>query len=139
MLSRSRPQQLSAMVDAVMPVGIVASESANAMLMAKRALYKPCVCKDCGAVFELTRSEIAFFNDKGMDLPKRCDACRAKRRQNYDLRLMLLSRMGIILSDEDYDHLDMELRKRNYKIIDETARKHLGDAFVDAAFRSYGV
>ncbi len=46
-------------------------------------------CVQCGKEFELTDSEVAFFEGKGLELPKRCSACRkenkrsrAKRRYN---------------------------------------------------------
>lgn len=38
-------------------------------------------CKDCGAVFYIARAEIAWFEQKGMPTPKRCQACRKKRRE----------------------------------------------------------
>ncbi len=33
-------------------------------------------CKQCGKEFELTESEISFYESKGLDLPKRCKECR---------------------------------------------------------------
>lgn len=35
-------------------------------------------CKQCGEEFTLTDSEIKFYNDKGLNLPKRCSECRKK-------------------------------------------------------------
>ena len=35
-------------------------------------------CKQCGEEFTLTDSEIKFYNDKGINLPKRCSECRKK-------------------------------------------------------------
>lgn len=37
-------------------------------------------CKDCGETFEMTTEEQAWYADKKYDLPKRCPACRKKRR-----------------------------------------------------------
>lgn len=37
-------------------------------------------CKQCGDPFELTDSEIRYFQTRGLDLPKRCKACRKKNR-----------------------------------------------------------
>ena len=33
-------------------------------------------CVQCGKSFELSQSEIDFYNKKGLELPKRCRACR---------------------------------------------------------------
>ena len=33
-------------------------------------------CKQCGKEFELSDSEIKFYKDKGLSLPKRCEDCR---------------------------------------------------------------
>lgn len=38
------------------------------------------VCKDCGKEFELKDSEISFYKSKGLELPKRCKACRDKKK-----------------------------------------------------------
>ena len=40
-------------------------------------------CKQCGKMFELSDSEIAFFNRKGLDLPKRCESCRRQNRKAH--------------------------------------------------------
>lgn len=37
-------------------------------------------CKDCGDNFYMLRREVEFFENKGLQLPKRCKACRAKRK-----------------------------------------------------------
>ena len=37
-------------------------------------------CKQCGEEFTLTDSEIKFYNDKGLNLPKRCSECRNKNK-----------------------------------------------------------
>lgn len=39
-------------------------------------------CKQCGKDFTITDSEIGFYNDKGLDLPKRCSECRKKNKKN---------------------------------------------------------
>lgn len=38
-------------------------------------------CVSCGKAFILTDSEIAFFESKSLNLPKRCEICREKRRK----------------------------------------------------------
>ena len=40
------------------------------------------VCKDCGKEFTLSDSEIKFYKDKNLELPKRCSQCRGKNRKN---------------------------------------------------------
>ena len=37
-------------------------------------------CKDCGESFELTQSEIDWYKEKRLTLPKRCESCRAKNK-----------------------------------------------------------
>lgn len=39
------------------------------------------VCKQCGATFELSDSEIEFYRKKNLHLPKRCKECRQENRQ----------------------------------------------------------
>lgn len=38
-------------------------------------------CISCGTQFTLTENEIAFYNNKNLDLPKRCEECREKRKK----------------------------------------------------------
>jgi hypothetical protein len=38
-------------------------------------------CVDCGGNFVLTSGEIQFFQDRKLNLPKRCSECRRKRRE----------------------------------------------------------
>ncbi|MBQ8998635.1 MAG: zinc-ribbon domain containing protein [Clostridium sp.] len=45
-------------------------------------------CKQCGKEFVLSDSEIKFFNDKNLELPKRCSECRKENKNNnkeYDI------------------------------------------------------
>jgi len=37
-------------------------------------------CKQCGKEFELSESEIRFYKEKGLALPKRCKSCRDKNK-----------------------------------------------------------
>ena len=39
------------------------------------------LCKDCGNTFFMDFSEVEFFRNKGLYLPKRCPKCRAKRKE----------------------------------------------------------
>lgn len=38
-------------------------------------------CRDCGKLFEITRSKRIFFESHNMALPKRCPACRKARKE----------------------------------------------------------
>lgn len=38
-------------------------------------------CKDCGSKFTMSHSEVEFFKNKELHLPKRCPKCRAKRKE----------------------------------------------------------
>jgi len=38
-------------------------------------------CIDCESPFALTESEIEFFAMRGLELPRRCAACRKARRK----------------------------------------------------------
>lgn len=38
-------------------------------------------CKDCGKIFYMTFSEVEFFEGKELKIPKRCTACRKRRKE----------------------------------------------------------
>ena len=38
-------------------------------------------CVSCGKPFTLTDKEVSFYNNKNLNLPKRCEECRAKRNE----------------------------------------------------------
>lgn len=40
-----------------------------------------CKCRNCNQNLNLIQSEIKFFLDRGLELPKRCKLCRQKRKQ----------------------------------------------------------
>lgn len=44
------------------------------------------ICKDCGTIFELTADNLAFFEGRGLQPPKRCGKCRAAKRLRNELR-----------------------------------------------------
>lgn len=44
------------------------------------------MCKDCGDRFVLTAKDKAFFSSMGFDLPKRCKACRRKKKERNEGR-----------------------------------------------------
>lgn len=39
-------------------------------------------CKQCGAEFTLSADEIAFYRNKNLHLPKRCEKCRRENKEN---------------------------------------------------------
>ncbi len=41
--------------------------------------YRTLICADCGRTFAFTYGEKAFYDERGMTLPKRCEACRKAR------------------------------------------------------------
>lgn len=42
------------------------------------------ICKQCGKSFELTQSEINFYKNKGLEIPKRCKRCRDINRKSLE-------------------------------------------------------
>ena len=37
-------------------------------------------CRACGKTFEMSKEELAWYHEKGFDIPKRCPECRKIRR-----------------------------------------------------------
>lgn len=44
-------------------------------------IIKRCVEPDCKKEFLLTANEVEFFDKKGWKLPRRCKACRHRKRK----------------------------------------------------------
>ncbi len=49
-------------------------------------------CIQCGKEFEMTDSEISFYEGKGLEVPKRCSSCRkankkSKARRYHDRKI----------------------------------------------------
>lgn len=42
-----------------------------------------CTCKQCGKEFEISASEIEFYESKNLSIPKRCKDCRIKNKKKY--------------------------------------------------------
>lgn len=55
----------------------------NAMIMTSNPWRKE-VCKDCGEEFTISSSEIAFYRQKNLCIPKRCQKCRDTRKANAE-------------------------------------------------------
>ncbi len=64
-----------------------------------------CKCKQCGAQFELTESEIAFFESKNLSLPKRCKACREQNKKANDGKVTGVS------EEKKQPKMDMDFQK----------------------------
>ena len=45
---------------------------------------KKLVCKDCGEEFEFSEAEQRFYQERNLSEPKRCKACRDKKRANNE-------------------------------------------------------
>lgn len=39
-------------------------------------------CKDCSKFFIITKDEKRYFAERNLNMPKRCSACRRKRKNN---------------------------------------------------------
>lgn len=64
-------------------------------------------CIECGAEF-FTEGERDFYNSKGLNMPKRCKACRSKKKIRYEqkqnARIKNIVVIGHSLSDVDYPY-----------------------------------
>ena len=47
-------------------------------------MSKIIVCKICSKSFEWSDAEIQFYQDRSLADPKRCPACRAKKRRENE-------------------------------------------------------
>lgn len=45
----------------------------------KETIYQTLRCRQCGRVFNITNGEAEYFEQRGMNLPSRCPACRGRR------------------------------------------------------------
>lgn len=45
-------------------------------------IWQSHICKDCGEEFFMDYDEVHFYEKKGLYIPKRCKACRYKRKVN---------------------------------------------------------
>lgn len=48
--------------------------------MSADIIVRKCVEKDCPNTFEITPSEQGYFQQNGLQLPKRCKPCRDRKR-----------------------------------------------------------
>lgn len=74
-------------------------------------------CKQCGREFVLSDSEIKFFNDKNLELPKRCSACR-KKNNNKEYNIDSSKRETINnYKDNSYNNYKNKGKKKTFKNI----------------------
>ena len=45
-------------------------------------IWQKHTCKDCGEPFLMTYNEVQFYENRNLHIPKRCKACREKRKAN---------------------------------------------------------
>lgn len=45
-------------------------------------IWQKHTCKDCGEPFLMTYNEVQFYENRSLHIPKRCKACREKRKAN---------------------------------------------------------
>ena len=46
-------------------------------------------CKQCGKYYILTPSNIAWYEENGLDTPKRCKACRMKNKKKRYIKMLV--------------------------------------------------
>ena len=58
----------------------VASQCRTASICDDMFIWQEHTCKDCGEKFFMTYGEVNFYERKQLHVPKRCKACRNKRK-----------------------------------------------------------
>jgi len=76
-------------------------------------------CKQCGKEFVLSDSEIKFFNDKNLELPKRCSECRKENKNNNKEYNIESSKSEKINNNKDNIHKDYksDSKKKTFRNI----------------------
>jgi hypothetical protein len=52
------------------------------MIPTPHANYEQRVCADCGMAFTMTEREVVWFQRRELELPRRCQVCRKRRRSD---------------------------------------------------------
>lgn len=60
-------------------------------------------CIDCNEEFEMSASEVEWYETKGLQLPKRDKFCRAKKKLRNGLNNNLVNRFGTKEVKEPYE------------------------------------
>ena len=71
-------------------------------------------CKQCGKEFVLSDSEVKFFKDKNLELPKRCGECRKENKNNKDYNINSIKKENI---NNNYKNDSSE--NNNYKSVNK--------------------
>ena len=76
-------------------------------------------CKQCDKEFVLSDSEIKFFNDKNLELPKRCNACRKENKNNkeYNIDSSKREKINNNYKDNSYNNYKNTGKKKTLKNI----------------------
>ncbi len=70
-------------------------------------MSKQIICEECTTIFYLSNKQLSFYSSRGFSNPKRCPACREKRR-----RIRLEKFFGI----EEVMQNHMPLRRRKQRV-----------------------
>ena len=71
-------------------------------------------CKQCGKEFVLSDSEVKFFKDKNLELPKRCSECSKENKNNKDYNINSIKKENI---NNNYKNDSSE--NNNYKSVNK--------------------
>ena len=75
-------------------------------------------CKQCGKEFVLSDSEVKFFNDKNLELPKRCSACRKENKnKEYNIDSSKRETINNNYKDNSYNNYKNNGKKKTLKNI----------------------
>ena len=75
-------------------------------------------CKQCGKEFVLSDSEIKFFNDKNLELPKRCSSCRKENKnKEYNIDSNKRETVNNNYKDNSYNNYKNNVKKKTFKNI----------------------
>lgn len=79
-------EKMRALIDSLMTKQeeVISAEEYEAFAFAidelQKILSESRECKDCGAYYEITDREVAFYKKNNLFLPKRCPDCREARK-----------------------------------------------------------
>lgn len=77
-------------------------------------------CKQCGKEFVLSDSEIKFFNDRNLELPKRCSECRKENKNNnkeYNIDSSKSEKINNNYKDNSYNNYKNKGNKKTFRNI----------------------
>lgn len=69
-------------------------------------------CKQCGKEFNLTESEMKFYEDKGLSLPKRCKSCRLENKKESSKETTQL-----VNNKKDDNHRSVKQNKKKHPLM----------------------